>query len=354
MNLKMIFPAIFLVLVLVACGFQVNPSTPPLATDTDTPLPPIPPTDTTVPTLAFTDTPLPTITDTLVPTITDTLLPTAIPSETPPPPTSAPTPNLTIVPELSLDKLRNAIYYAPYFGQSIKMVNGSYSEGSGATHYTVRLLDVIAYGDINGDTKPDAAVILAEDFGGSGIFESVVAVLNRVAGPYQISHVKLGDRVQIIRAEISRGVIHLNMFVHSPNDPECCPSSEQNQSFWLLGNKLWLMGVTSGPTGVERVITVTSPAYWADVTNPFTVEGTVAISPFENTLNYSIYLLDGEKVNESSLLVTSDGMGTAGTFTRKFNLSSAGITGLVIIQFKDLSAADGSILAMRSAIVNVH
>jgi hypothetical protein len=47
-------------------------------------------------------------------------------------------------------------------------------------------------------------------------------------------------------------------------------------------------------------------------------------------------------------------MGTPGTFSQTFTLSSAGITGLVVIQFKDLSAADGSILALDSVVVNMH
>ena len=90
------------------------------------------------------------------------------------------------------------------------------------------------------------------------------------------------------------------------------------------------------------------------MTNPFTVNGNVTISPFENTLGYRIYLLDKTLVNESSLIVNSPGMGTPGTFSRDFNLSMAGITGNVIIQFLDLSAADGSILAMGSVIVNLR
>jgi hypothetical protein len=216
------------------------------------------------------------------------------------------------------------------------------------------MLDVYAFGDMNGDKKVDAAVILAENGGGSGVFESVVAVINLGGIPHQTSQVKLGDRVQVISANISKGVIHLNMIVHGPNDPACCPSQAQVQSFWLMGNNLWLMGVTSGPTGIERSINITYPGNWAGVTNPFMVNGDVSISPFENTLSYSIYLLDGTKVNESTLLVSSAGMGTSGTFTRTFNLSSAGITGLLIIQFKDLSAADGSILALDSVVVNLR
>lgn len=318
MNRKLIFPVLALMLVIMACSVQINTTNPPPVS----------------------------ITDTLVPPITVTKTPT-LPSLTPSPlPPSGP--------ELSLDSLRNATYYAPFYERTVTLVNGSYSEGSGATAYSVQMLDVYALGDLNGDGKFDAAVILTENGGGSGVFESVVAVINLGGAPHQTGQVQLGDRVLVNSADISSGVIHLNMIVQGPNDPLCCPSQAEVQSFWLLGNNLWLMRVTSGPTGIERSINITYPSNWVDVTNPFMVNGDVPISPFENTLSYAIYLLDGTKVNESSLMVSSAGMGTPGTFSQIFNLSSAGITDLVVIQFKDLSAADGSILALGSVVVNLH
>lgn len=318
MNRKLIFPVLALMLVIMACSVQINTTNPPPVS----------------------------ITDTLVPPITVTKTPT-LPSLTPSPlPPSGP--------ELSLDSLRNATYYAPFYERTVTLVNGSYSEGSGATAYSVQMLDVYALGDLNGDGKFDAAVILTENGGGSGVFESVVAVINLGGAPHQTGQVQLGDRVLVNSTDISSGVIHLNMIVQGPNDPLCCPSQAEVQSFWLLGNNLWLMRVTSGPTGIERSINITYPSNWVDVTNPFMVNGDVPISPFENTLSYAIYLLDGTKVNESSLMVSSAGMGTPGTFSQTFNLSSAGITDLVVIQFKDLSAADGSILALGSVVVNLH
>lgn len=318
MNRKLIFPVLALMLVIMACSVQINTTNPPPVS----------------------------ITDTLVPPITVTETPT-LPSLTPSPlPPSGP--------ELSLDSLRNATYYAPFYERTVTLVNGSYSEGSGATAYSVQMLDVYALGDLNGDGKFDAAVILTENGGGSGVFESVVAVINLGGAPHQTGQVQLGDRVLVNSADISSGVIHLNMIVQGPNDPLCCPSQAEVQSFWLLGNNLWLMRVTSGPTGIARSINITYPSNWVDVTNPFMVNGDVPISPFENTLSYAIYLLDGTKVNESSLMVSSAGMGTPGTFSQTFNLNSAGITDLVVIQFKDLSAADGSILALGSVVVNLH
>jgi hypothetical protein len=47
-------------------------------------------------------------------------------------------------------------------------------------------------------------------------------------------------------------------------------------------------------------------------------------------------------------------VGITGTFSHDFNLSSAGITDWVIIQFVDVSAADGSTIALGSVILKVH
>jgi len=122
----------------------------------------------------------------------------------------------------------------------------------------------------------------------------------------------------------------------------------------MIAGHLWLMRVTTTTSGTERSINITSPANWADVISPFTVIGDITISPFENTLAYRIFLPDGTKVNESSLQVSPTGMGTPGTFSQSINLGMAGITGPVIIQFVEASAADGSTMALGSVLVNAH
>jgi hypothetical protein len=153
--------------------------------------------------------------------------------------------------------------------------------------------------------------------------------------------------------DISSGVIHLDMIVQGPSDPLCCPSQPQNQNYWLIGTKLWLMRQTSTIGGTEHIINVDLPANWASVTNPFTISGSMTILPFENTLVYHIYLVDGIQVNQSSFTVTPS-EGIAGTFSHDFNLSSVGITDWVIIQFVDTSAADGSTIALGSIILKAH
>jgi hypothetical protein len=60
-------------------------------------------------------------------------------------------------------------------------------------------------------------------------------------------------------------------------------------------------------------------------------------------------------VNESTLSVDSGGIGGGpGTFSQTFDLSNAGVTGPVVLQFLDLSAADGSTLALGSVVLTIH
>jgi hypothetical protein len=280
-------------------------------------------------------------------------------TETPPSPatiteTASLTQSIPVSPSgLTLDLLNNATYFAPAFGRTVTLVNGSYSINTLTEVYNVQILNH-AFGDMNGDGINDAAIVLLENGGGTGQFESVIAIYDSDGTPFQAGTSLLGDRVQVNSIELSSGVITLNMLVQGPNDPMCCPSLAENQSYTMIGSTLWLKRVSTTISGAERSINVETPANWADVTNPFSVSGSVSISPFENTLAYRIFLPDSTNVNESSLMVTSDGMGMPGTFTKTFDLSMAGITGNVIIQFLDLSAADGSTLALGSVVVNVH
>jgi hypothetical protein len=327
MTRKFIFPILVLALAVLACNLQTTTPTsaPEVITDT-----PAPPTKTNSP--VITDTPAPTNS----PVITDT---PAVPT--------------TASGSLTLDMLRNGTYHTPFYNRTVTLVNGSFSEGSGSSFFSVQMLNVYGFGDLNGDGKEDAAFILAENDGGSGVFISVIAVVDQSGTLHQEDQAKLGDRVQIITVDISSGVIHLDMVVHGPSDPLCCPSQPQKQNYWLIGNKLWLMRLNSTVGGTEHIINVHTPANWASVTNPFTISGSMTVLPFENTLAYHIYLIDGTQVNQSSFTVTPSG-GSAGTFTHDFDLSSAGITDLIIIQFVDTSAADGSTIALGSIILQVH
>jgi hypothetical protein len=331
LNRKTVIPLLVLMLAVLACNIQSVQPTPTI---------PNPVSPTLTPAAAA---PTATATTSVAPTATS-LSPT-------PTNTTAPVP--TASSGLTLDMLKNATYHTPVYDRTVTLVNGSYSESSGAGAFSVQMLGIYAFGDVNGDGQADAAVILSENGGGSGQFESVVAVINQGGKPHQQSEAALGDRVLIKSADISSGVIHLDMLVQGPNDPMCCPALPQKQNFWLIANKLWLMRVISTISGMDHIIVVESPGIWSSVSNPFTVQGSLTFLPFENTLAYRIYKTDGTKINESSLTVTPT-QGTAGKFSLPLNLSSAGITDWVIIQFVDVSAADGSTVALGSVILKAH
>jgi hypothetical protein len=311
MNRKIILPIFALALATLACLVQVTPTLPPVPTA-------LPPTETLVPPTA-----------------------TAMPV--------TPTPAA-----LTLDMLKNGTYYAPYYKRTVKLVNGSYSEGTGADQYSVQMQDTVVFGNLDSDGIPDAAVILVENGGGTGEFESVVALMNKNGAPSQVGQVEVGDRVRVNSIAIRAGMIVLDTLVQGPNDPMCCPSMPETQTFRLVGNMLWLARLTTlTPATQQRSINIDTPD-GSTLSSPFNITGAETISPFENTLTYRVWLPDGTKVNESTLTVDSQGVaGGPGTFSQNFDLSNAGITGTVIIQFVDLSPADGSTQALASVMLTI-
>ncbi len=333
---KLFFTAIAVVLALSACNL---PSTltpvPPTFPPTQPPVATTPPAPTNT-----SPVPLPPTSTVSVPNAPTATTGSGLPTQTNPPGTS-----------LTIDMLKNANYHAPYFNREIKLTNGVFSEGNPTT-FSARILDMIAFGDMTGDGKPEAAVIMAESGGGSGVFESLIIMEYKNGAPFQTGEAMLGDRVHVNSIDISQGVAHVDLIVPGPGDPLCCPSLPAKQNYWLFGTKLTLMRMTTTVSDTERMIVINQPAHWSTVNNPFTVSGSETVLPFESTLSYKILLTDGTKVNEGSFTVTPFGSGAS--FTHDFNLSSAGITDWVIVQITDKSAADGSIIAMNSVILQAR
>ena len=250
---------------------------------------------------------------------------------------------------LTLDALRNATYFGPFYQRTVTLMDGSDFINTDTDKYSVTILDVYALGDLNGDGLDDAAVILAENGGGSGIFESVVTVFDETGVPVQAGHTALGDRVLVNSVKIEAGAVVLDVVVQGPNDPMCCPTLPTMQTYRLVSGQLVLTRFTSRPgNGDEHAVTIASPADGAEVTNPFTITGSVTIAPFESTMVYRILLPDGTLANESSLMVDAPDMGAPGTFSLTLNLSNAGITGPIRVEIFERSMADGSLVMLAS------
>ncbi len=274
-------------------------------------------------------------------------LPTTEPPVSTEPATPAPT-----VPPLTLDMLKNATYMLPFYGRTVTLTDGRFYVNTATDQYAVNMLDYVAFGDLNSDGLEDAVIALDENGGGSGMFESVVVMVNQGGVPAQAGVAKLGDRVQVNSLAIQAGRVLLDMLVQGPNDAMCCPTQPVTQAYQLFANGLFLMHATSKTlSGAERTITITSPANNAEVTNPVTITGNVSMTPFENTLIYRIYNVANEEIIAYPLMVEAAEMGGPGTFTLDLDLTKAGVTGPIRLEILDISMADGSTLALDAIIL---
>jgi hypothetical protein len=143
---------------------------------------------------------------------------------------------------LTPDALRYAAYQGIY-AEPVQLTDGKYEgkpfvEG-GASRPTVFFADPFtAFGDLNGDGVEDAAVILAESSGGSGVFIYLAAVVEQNGEPVNVATILLGDRVQPESLLVEAGLILFQGATHAPDDPMCCPSLKTTMKYQLQDGEL--------------------------------------------------------------------------------------------------------------------
>ena len=263
-----------------------------------------------------------------------------------------PTPETPTVPALTVEQLKNAEYIVSAFGTGAslpyKLTDGKYERGSGATFVSLTLLDFFSFGDLNKDGVDDAAVLLAENYGGTGVFVSLAVVLNENGQPRHKASYLIDDRPQINSLDLYDGAIFLDAVVHAPNDPGCCPEMKVTRTFQLVGDSITLVHATTRlDDGRERAITIESPLDGEEVSGQIVISGNVTIAPFENTLTVRVYNEQGNELFVGPVTVAAPELGAAGAFQVKIDASAFSL-GRVRIVIADLSAADGSILALDS------
>jgi len=132
------------------------------------------------------------------------------------------------------------------------LANMTYRFGEGKSATTVKLVDSkgrdegeqflldrdhVAFGDLDGDGVDDAVVVLVSSGGGSGVFYSLVAVMQR-NGRLETPAVRsLGDRIKINEINIRNDIVTVDMITQGPNDPLCCPTERQMLKLAVRGNK---------------------------------------------------------------------------------------------------------------------
>lgn len=257
--------------------------------------------------------------------------------------------------EWTFEQLRNSEYFTTRLGSSApltyRMQDGFYRLGDDPTqpdYGTVNLFNTHTFGDLNNDTHPDAVVFLVENYGGTGQFVQVAVVLNQAGQPVHHASYFLGDRVAVNNATIQDGEIMLTANVHGPQDGLCCPSVPAQFQLRLINqNQLVMTRFTSKtPSGQERAINIRAPLNDSEVSGAVTITGDVTIAPFENNLTYTVYDSQYRPIAQSYITVDAPDFGAPGTFALSIDLVSLGLTGDIYVEITDLSAADGSLLAL--------
>lgn len=282
--------------------------------------------------------------------------PTQSSSAEPPSILPQPTNANTNAPDLTVEQLRNATLLITGMDKLLRIMtfkDGKYEQGTDpaqAGYASVSMGEKIAFGDLNADGLLDAVISIGENYGGSGVFVSLVAILNDNGQPKPIATIAIEDRPMINELKIDNGEILVDVTVHAPNDPLCCPSQPSTRVYRLIKNNLELARLsTKTPNGAERVIQISSPANNVEISGPFNIKGSVTISPFENTLVYKVFQQGSNEVlDQMGFIVNSDGLGGPGTFELNLDFSQKGFKGPLRIEIADLSAADGSILAQAT------
>ena len=144
--------------------------------------------------------------------------------------------------DLTVEQLRNSKYLIPAWegpapGEWVQLQNGEFSRRNQDNPLFVGIVK-IALGPLSNHRTKDAAVIYTYNTGGSGFFTMLCAVINDQGQPKNIAPEVLGDRVKINSLSIHAGKIIIDLVVHGPNDPACCPTVKKLATYVLAGNKL--------------------------------------------------------------------------------------------------------------------
>jgi hypothetical protein len=141
--------------------------------------------------------------------------------------------------------LKNMGYHSVWAGvEPVRLAAGEYRAAIGpepgselATEVVVRLTQQIAFGALNG--RPAAGAVLVTDPGRSGIQYYFLAIVVEQKGePVNVASRFLGPWVQVHSIAIEDDEISLDVVIHGPDDPLCCPTQRMVQTYVLQGDTL--------------------------------------------------------------------------------------------------------------------
>ena len=255
-------------------------------------------------------------------------------------------------PSLTVDQLKNAQYQLGARDDHvvIQLTDGKYQQGTDATTLDfayIGLTQFSSVGDLTGDGVNEIAAIFLENYGGTGNF-GLLAIYSNVNGlPVFLTSTFIDDRPMINSMSIENGEVVLDAIVHGFQDGGCCPTLPTTRRYTLVNNQLRMVNYTTAtPEGAKRIVEIAAPANGAEASGSVQVSGTVSIAPFENNLSYFIFDEAGNQLAAGPVMVTAPDFGAPGTFNETFSLEGIPSGTTVYLEIQDISAADGSWLAM--------
>ena len=282
------------------------------------------------------------------PTSLDQTQVTSEPIDEPPPSPATPT---TVSEEVQ--EIRNAAYQlgAADTLQVVQLTEGKFEQGtSGSDDFISAVMtDFAAVGDLTGDGTDEAAALVSENYGGTGVFV-FLAVYARVDGAWTFQTSRMvDDRPQLNALSIANNEIFLDAVIHGIDEPMCCPTLRTTRHYRFVDNLLDLIDYTTfTPSGEPRTIMIESPADGSDVFTSIPIQGQVTVAPFENNLVYRIFDISGIELSAGAITVSAPDPGAPGTFEAVIPLGKTLSGAIIRLEVQDLSAADGSLLAMDS------
>jgi hypothetical protein len=250
---------------------------------------------------------------------------------------------------ISIDQIKNASIKAPVAQVEVQLTDGKYAGGEMPNYLSVAMADKTAIGDLNGDGRDEAAVLFGENNGGSGDFVSLVVFKEEGVKVVQGPSYYIDDRPVINSLSIEDGLVKLGVTVHGPNDPMVSPTKETIQRFQWEHDQLVLVRYCTFVTAdTENKIVIDAPVDQQEVSGLVEITGSMPIAPFENTLALRVVDAAGNILIEQPFMVSAADMGAPATFENTVDLSGLAGGQTVRIELLDLSAADGSIIAMNS------
>ena len=97
------------------------------------------------------------------------------------------------------------------------------------------LLPISTWGDLSGDDRREVVAVVVTRLPGRGALHEMVVVADAGGRPVQIAHEFLGDRVDVEGLSVAERIVTVQMQIHGPNDPACCPTQRVSRRFSVQG-----------------------------------------------------------------------------------------------------------------------